>query len=196
MEKIAIIGSPGAGKSTLARKLGRKLHIKVVHLDRKFWQQGWKEKPRDTRIDILEKLVQEKQWIIEGTYLDSSEPRLKAADTIIFLDFHPLLCLQRVIMQHYKCQGHPRHDLKEGCEDKLNPKRILKVLAFPFRGRRTLKQKLRNYESNYDAKKIIWLHSPKEVDDFLARLEAHTDEKKQFSNSPSAARKRQLAAAK
>jgi adenylate kinase family enzyme len=55
MEKIVIIGSPGAGKSTLTRKLVRKLHIKAVHLDRKFWQPGWKEKPRDTRIDILQK---------------------------------------------------------------------------------------------------------------------------------------------
>ncbi|SRR6266487_3276271 len=166
MDKIVIIGSPGAGKSTLARKIGRKLHIKVVHLDRKFWQPGWKEKPRDTRIEILQELVREKQWIIEGTYLGSSEPRLKAADAIIFLDIPPFLCLQRIIKQHYKCQGHPRHDLKEGCEDKLNLIRILKVLAFPFRGRRTLEKKLRNYQS----KQIIRLCSSKEVEDFLAQL--------------------------
>ena len=86
MDRIVIIGSPGAGKSTLARKLGLILQINVVHLDRVFWGPGWKEKPRDTRIDILENIVQKQQWIIEGTYLGSSEPRLKAADTIIFLD--------------------------------------------------------------------------------------------------------------
>jgi adenylate kinase family enzyme len=84
MNKIVIIGSPAAGKSTLARNLGRILHINVVHLDRVFWEPGWKEKPKDTRIDILQEIVREKQWIIEGTYLGTSESRLNAADTIIF----------------------------------------------------------------------------------------------------------------
>ena len=192
MEKIVIIGSPGAGKSTLARKLGRKLHIKVVHLDCKFWQPGWKEKPRDMRIDILKKLVQEKQWIIEGTYLDSSEPRLRAADTIIFLDVAPPLCLWRIFKRHYKCQGNPRHDLKEGCEDKLNLIRTLKVLVFPFRGRRTLKQKLRKFPPQ----KVIWLRSSKEVEDFLVKIKPHADEKRQSSKISSTVRNRQLALAK
>src|SRR5438874_11532330 len=97
MEKIVIIGSPGAGKSTLARKLDSKLKIKVFHLDRCFWQRGWKGETGDTRIDILNRLVlRDKQWIIEGTYLKSSGPRLEAADTIIFLDTPPLVCLWRI----------------------------------------------------------------------------------------------------
>lgn len=204
MEKIVIIGSAGSGKSTLARKLGSILDIKVYHLDRFFWQRGWKEKPRDTRIDILQKLIQEKRWIIEGTYLGSSEPRLDAADTIIFLDMNPLLCLLRIIRRYrpflrllriikrQREQELIRRDIAYGCTDKLTLFIILKVLVFPFRGRRTLKQKLRKYESN----KIVWLHSPKDVEDFLAPLEPHIEEKKQFSNSPSAARKRQLAASR
>ncbi len=166
MEKIAIIGSAGAGKTTLAQKLYSILNIKVVHLDRLFWQPGWKEKPRDTRIEIMENLVQEKQWIIEGTYLGSSESRLNAADTVIFLDIAPSFCLWRIIKRHRDYHGCSRRDLKEGCKDKPNPIRILKVLVFPIRGRRTLKKKLRNYES----KQIIRLRSSKEVEDFLVQL--------------------------
>ncbi len=49
MEKIVIIGSSGAGKSTLASELGEILKIKVIHLDRYFWQPNWKEKPREIR---------------------------------------------------------------------------------------------------------------------------------------------------
>src|SRR6266851_5121279 len=113
MEKIVIIGSPGAGKSTFARKLGSILTIKVVHLDRVFWRYDWQEKPRETRIDILQKLVQEKQWLIEGTYLGSSEPRLNKADTIIFLDIPFLLCLERIIKRHRKPRSEERRVGKE-----------------------------------------------------------------------------------
>lgn len=164
MEKIVIIGSPGAGKTTLANELGPRLKIKVFHLDRLFWVRGWKRKNSDVRIDILQKIVQEKQWIIEGTYLRSSEPRLKAADTIIFLDIPPLLCLQRIIERHSKYNTRFRRDLPEECTDKLSPLRIFKVIAFRLVGRRTLKRQLRNYKS----KQIIRLRSAKEVNDFLA----------------------------
>ena len=165
MEKIAIIGSSGAGKTTLARKLGSMLKIKIFHLDRFFWQRDWKRETGDTRIDILQDVVRGKQWIIEGTYLNSSEElHLHAADTIIFLDIPFFLCLQRIIKRHLEYYGRFRRDIPEGCTDKLNLLSMLKVLAFPLGGRRKLKQKLRKYKS----KQIIWLHSAKEVDDFLA----------------------------
>lgn len=193
MEKIVIIGSAGAGKSTLAQKLGSILNIKVFHLDRIFWQRGWKEKPRDLRIDILQKIIQEKQWIIEGTYLGSSEPRLNAADTIIFLDTDPLLCLQRIIKRYLKYHGHTRRDIPEGCTDKLTVFRMFKVLTFPFQDRRTLLKKIHKFKFD-ETKEIIWLRSPKEVDDFLAKLEPHADEKSHFSKMTSVAKLRQLAA--
>jgi adenylate kinase family enzyme len=188
MNKIVIIGSPGAGKSTLARKLKSILKIQIVHLDRIFWQRGWEEKPRDTRIDILQDLVRHEQWIIEGTYLGSSEPRLNAADIIIFLDINPLICLLRVIKRHHEYRGLTRRDIPMESTDRLTMYRMLKVLVFPLQDRRTLKQKLRNCET----KQIIWLRSSEEVEDFLAQLETHTYEKKQTSKMPPVAGKRQL----
>src|SRR5437016_1759891 len=108
MKKIVIIGPPGAGKTTLAGNLGPLLKMKVFHLDRLFWAPGWKGKSREARMEILRNLVQEKSWIIEGNYLDSSEPRLNAADTIIFLDMNPIVCLWRIMHRHRKYHKRPR----------------------------------------------------------------------------------------
>ncbi len=172
MEKIVIIGSPGAGKTTLARELHSVLNIKVYHLDRLFWLRGWKGIARDKRIDIMQALAQEKQWIIEGTYIGSSEPRLEAADTIIFLDIPLWVCFRRIIKRHLKFNGHNRRDLPLECTDKLTPLRMLKVLIFPLQSRKALMQKLCNYKS----KQIIRLHSANEVKDFLAQQEHDADE--------------------
>jgi adenylate kinase family enzyme len=173
MERIVIIGSSGAGKSTLAKKLGPILKIKVFHLDRFFWRRRWKRETSDTRIDILQDFVREKRWIIEGSYLSSSELRLNAADTIIFLDTPPLLCLQRIMKRHREYHGRSRRDIPEGCTDKLTLLHMLKVLTFPLYGRRKIKKKLRNYKS----KQIIRLRSGKEVEGFLAQQKQGGDEK-------------------
>ena len=172
MEKIVIMGSPGAGKSTLARELDPILKINVLHLDRLFWECGWKAKTREKRIDILQKRVMEKQWIIEGTYLHISELHLNAADTIIFLDTSPLCCLWRLMMRHREYRRRSRRDIPEGCTDKLTRLRMLKVLTFPLHGRRKIKQTLLNYNS----KQIFRLHSGKEVKDFLAQQKRFADD--------------------
>ncbi len=91
-------------------------------------------------------------------------PRLEAADTIIFLDIFPLLCLMRIIMRYVKYRECIRRDIPEGCKDRLTPYRMLKVLAFPFWERRRLERLLNNYQS----KDIIRLRSHKQVEAFLA----------------------------
>ena len=165
MKRIAIIGPPGVGKTTLAKDLAIILGIKAYHLDRLFWQRSWKGKTGDTRIDILQNLVLRNEWIIEGTYLRSSGPRMEAADTIIFLDTFPLLCLLRIIIRYIKCRKCiQRRDIPEGCKDRLTPYRMLKVLAFPFWEHRKLERLLNNYQS----KDIIRLRSRKQVEAFLA----------------------------
>ena len=173
MEKIVIMGSSGAGKTTLARELGPILKIKkVIHLDRLFWQRDWEGKSGDTRIDILQGLVGEKQWIIDGNYFSLSELHLYAADTIIFLDTPPLVCLQRLIKRHHEYHGCSRCDIPEECTDKLTRLHMLKVLVFPLRGRRRLEEELRKYNS----KQIVQLHSGKEVKDFLAQQKRFADD--------------------
>ena len=168
MSKIVIIGSPGAGKSTLARQLGAILKIDVIHLDRLFWEPKWKEKPREERREILRDLVQKERWIIEGTYLDTADIRVNAADTIIFLDISASLCFWRVLNRYLKYRRVQRPDLPEGCPDKLGPYYILKVLGFPL----VKREELYRWFSKFNHEKRVYvLHSKREVEGFLWKLE-------------------------
>jgi len=51
------VGVPGAGKSTLARAIGQRCSIPVIHLDAHFFAPGWTPKPDDERRATYEELV-------------------------------------------------------------------------------------------------------------------------------------------
>ena len=44
MQRVMIIGQPGAGKSTFARTLGEISHLPVHHIDHIHWMSGWQER--------------------------------------------------------------------------------------------------------------------------------------------------------
>lgn len=74
MERAAIIGPGGAGKSTLARKLGEVTGLPVIHLDREHWPPGWVEPPRDeweSRVQELAARAMDHRWQLRRDYGDA-----------------------------------------------------------------------------------------------------------------------------
>ncbi len=76
MRKIAIIGSSGAGKTMLAKRLAERLHLPVYHLDHYFWKPGWQETDHDQFMLKQYELVMRDQWIIDGNFRRTLSIRL------------------------------------------------------------------------------------------------------------------------
>ncbi len=190
IEKIVIIGSAGAGKSTLARKLDPILNMKAFHLDRLLWEYDWKGKAEFERMELLEKFAfGGKRWIIEGNYLRSSKIHLDTADTIIFLDISPLVCCWHLIRRSCEYYNCPRYDIPSRCTDKITLRRLWKTLTFPFHGRKMIEQTLSHYESKH----IITLRSTKEVEAFLVEQGQNVVDKKNSGKAFSISSERILA---
>jgi adenylate kinase family enzyme len=120
MEKIMIIGNGGAGKSTLARKLGVVLAKEVYHLDALFWKPGWEMTASDEWKAILTEIMAKDSWIMDGNYGSTIELRARAADTIIFLDYSTSRCLYGIFKRRVMYHKKSRPDMNKGCEEKLD----------------------------------------------------------------------------
>src|SRR5712692_7323271 len=99
MKRVVIIGRGASGKSTLAVCLGEITGLPVIELDKIFWRPGLAATPRDQWVVVQERLVAEEGWIMDGDLgpYDAVEVRLRAADTIIFLDFSLVRCAWRAV---------------------------------------------------------------------------------------------------
>ncbi|WP_079508030.1 DNA topology modulation protein [Mesobacillus jeotgali] len=120
MEKVIIIGNGGAGKSTLARKLGKAINKKVYHLDALYWKPGWEMTAKDEWKAVLTEIMSEDSWIMDGNYGSTIEMRAEAADTIIFLDYSTARCLFGIVKRRIMYHGKSRPDMNEGCQEKLD----------------------------------------------------------------------------
>ena len=95
--KILILGCPGSGKSTFARKLAAKMGLPLIDLDNVWWRADGTHISRAEFDRALEELLQGESWIMDGDYSRTYEVRLRAADTVIFLDYPEAVCLAGIV---------------------------------------------------------------------------------------------------
>jgi adenylate kinase family enzyme len=120
MDRIAIVGCSGGGKSTLARALGERLGLPVIHLDNLFWKPGWTESRLEDFRPKVEVVAGEPRWIIEGNFTSASALRFHRADTVIWIDLPIWLCLWRAFARMLFNFGRTRPDLSPGCPERFD----------------------------------------------------------------------------
>lgn len=180
MKKILIIGSGGAGKSTLARRLSKILEIDAIHLDTLYWHSGWVETPRAEWEQQVTALVTRDAWIMDGNYSGTLDIRIAACDTIIFLDLAPMICLWRAFKRWLRYRHHTRPDMAEGCPERFSFEFIVWILSYPVRTRPRVLQLIHTDSAN---SKLFHLRSTKEVEAFLASLTQATSDRSPGSSS-------------
>jgi adenylate kinase family enzyme len=129
VDRIAIIGCGGSGKSHVARALGTTLGITPVHLDSLYYDRNWKPLDKEQFAALQRNLVGEPRWIIDGNYASSLPIRLEAADTVIFLDLPAWACLWGIIERRLR-HGGGQHDAT-GVYDRITWNFIRYIAGYP-----------------------------------------------------------------
>lgn len=93
MEKVMVIGSPGAGKSTFARRLRDMTGLPLYYLDMLWHKPDRTNISREEFDRKLKEIVERDRWIIDGNYQRTLELRMEQCDTIFLLDYPLKACL-------------------------------------------------------------------------------------------------------
>ncbi len=97
MKRVLIIGCPGAGKSTFARKLAKKTELPLYYLDM-IWHRPDRTTLTEEEFDRqLRKILTTDSWIIDGNYIRTLPMRLNEADTVFLFDLPVDICLAGAI---------------------------------------------------------------------------------------------------
>lgn len=164
MKRIFITGNAGSGKTTLSEKLSKILEIKTIGLDNIVWQPGWSATSSVERAKKIADIVKLEEWIIDGV----SKDVLKAADTIVFLDFPRKVSYWRVFKRNWRYLFHSRPGLPEGCPEIMIIKQVLKIIwDFPKKVRPVI---IGYVHENKENKNIFHIRTNNELKYFLDLL--------------------------
>lgn len=163
MKKIIVIGCPGAGKSTFSQNLSNILKIPVYHLDLLWHKEDKTTISREDFDVILGEILSKTNYIVDGNYQRTLEMRLKASDTVFFLDYATDICLsganERV--------GKERTDLP-WIEEEVSEDFKQKILAFSSDNLPKIYDLLSKYR---DEKNIIVFKNRYEANNYLKELQ-------------------------
>lgn len=166
MNRVLVIGCPGAGKTTFSKAVAKKLHLPLIYLDQHYWKKGWQETPENEWLKKVEDLSAKEKWVMDGNYGSSLKIRLEAADSVIFLDRSKWVCLWRAFKQVVFNFGKTREELPAGCPEHFDPEFFWFIYHFPKNHR----PRILNLLSDFHGGKIHLIRSNKESKQFLSSL--------------------------
>ena len=177
--RVAVVGTSGAGKTTLGRSLAAALNIPFVELDAINWQAGWKDlnthDPEEFQRRVAAALSGE-AWVSDGNYGAAIGPSvLGRATHLIWLDYGRAIVMRRVIWRSI-LRVLDRKELWPGTGNRERFKQLFTDKDHPIRWAwRTHASRRARYEAliakpENAQLKVLRLRHPREANDIAARL--------------------------
>ncbi len=170
--KIHIIGCSGTGKTYLAKFFAEKYSIPHFDLDDIQWDNSAEsygvKMPVEKRASLLQGILSNTDWVIEGVYYSWVQQSFEEADIIYVLDMPKYLYKSRIIKRSIKrflgLEKGKKETFKSICS-------LLKWTdTFQNKNLKEIKIMLEKY-----GEKVIWLKSRREVKKIMGQAAGSVD---------------------
>src|SRR5262249_25672391 len=101
-DRIAVVGSTGSGKTTLAQRLASLLEVPHIELDTLWWEPNWTNVPVDEFQRRVLAAVNQPPWFIDGNYSAIRDLIWQRADCLIWLDYSFPVIIRRLIARTWR----------------------------------------------------------------------------------------------
>jgi adenylate kinase family enzyme len=119
--RVVIVGTAGAGKTTLARRLARELDLRHVELDAINWQPGWRALYEEDLPDFSRRVAEAtagERWVCDGAYGRVRDVLWPRATHLVWLDL-PRGAIMRQVIVRSLGRGLSRKPLFNGNREDL-----------------------------------------------------------------------------
>ena len=123
MKRVAVVGCPGAGKTTFVRVLAKKTKLPPIHLDTYYHDKTkayYEASDLDAWVAKANELSAKERWIMDGNFGATFNVRFARADTVIFFDYSRYLCFWRILKRRVKYHSLPRPEMPQDWEEKFD----------------------------------------------------------------------------
>ena len=102
MNRVAVVGTSGSGKSTFNDRLASRLDLPRIELDALHWEPGWVSADADVFRARVEAAVAADAWVLDGNYSAVRDLYLGRLDTVVWLDLPLRTCLWRIVVRSFR----------------------------------------------------------------------------------------------
>lgn len=170
--RIAIIGGPGTGKTTLAKELSNIYNLPVTHIDGIHHLANWNVRDKVERDKLILDIVKKEKWIIEGTYKTTLRPRLERADFIIWLDYSTKAQLKGIFKRYFTNINKEKEEIP-GCKERIS----FSFLQYVFKYNKEKRKNILNNIEGIDQNKIRIFKNQKYLNQWLNNQKEKLNEK-------------------
>jgi adenylate kinase family enzyme len=167
IRRVRVVGSSGAGKTTLARELAGRLGVRHVELDEVFWDANWTKRDRETAREGIRAFLASPAgadgWVMCGNWSSGHQGLLDDTDTFVWLDYPRLLVMSRLVRRTFR-RMITREELWHG--NREDPRNLLtrdgerNVLVWSWTNHHAMRERYGSVEREGKVR-VVRLRSPR-----------------------------------